>query len=131
MYDDERDKQYNLQTMLRNMRDKADGESFALAITPIRIILQCCADLGNTTSITILASEDNQQIRNEIYEDFMQWKEGAKSENVKETMTSFIRFRKKLDKIIPWNLDPLPSNFNAEVFVDYVSKELHRLLIEK
>ena len=105
LYDKENGEEYNLETMLRNIRDKTAGKTISPETTPIRILLQCCADLANSSGMTFHASEDNQHIRNEIYEDFLKWKEEAESQNVNYTMTSFLQLRKKLDNIIRWKYD--------------------------
>ena len=88
----------NLMSMMKDIRDRPNDSYIHTA--PFLLVMQCCADLANSSSrLWSKTSADNQEIRNELFNDFVAWDNIRKTEDLHNTMTKFMQFRSKLDKM--------------------------------
>jgi len=87
---------------LKYAKDQPDNRDIGGPMLSLRLILQCCADLANTSAVQYFTNAGNQALRNEVYDEFLAWQDIAKTENVSDTMTKFTELRTKLDKLYEW-----------------------------
>jgi len=95
---------YTCNSALKSAKDKPDGKWLGQSLHSLRLVLQCCADLANSSGELCKASPENQETRNEVYDEFLAWQDViGKTKSVSDIMEKFSELRGKLGKLYKWS----------------------------
>ena len=67
------------------------------------LVLQCCADLANSTNFCIETTPQSQKDRIEVYKDFCALSVAMEKKDLSDIWTKFNELKRKLDVLRPWH----------------------------
>jgi hypothetical protein len=94
-------KKYSFRSLLNLVKDLPNG--CAMIQSSFGTLLQCCADLANSSTWSWLTNAENKRTREEACDQFHAWKETMETKNVSEIMTQFMELRQSVDKLYNWH----------------------------
>jgi hypothetical protein len=94
-------KKCSFRSLLNLAKDLPDGHR--MFQSSFGILLQCCADLANSSIYSYWTNAENKRTREEACDQFHAWKETMETKNVSEIMTQFMELRQSVDKLYNWH----------------------------
>ena len=99
-----REEAFSIRSLVDHVENLGDGKE--MFTSSLRLYVQCCADMANSTDLINNTKQANVAQRKELSKKLEKWEAAcaSKEANVCEMMTSFMDFRSELDKLTRWSL---------------------------